>query len=232
MYQELVDADIRHLNDERQAERGSDAGEWHPSGLTDCARKAVYAYKGYEPSDEKDFRSIRIMSRGTDIHEYIQDLLLADAANTDGMEFLPEVKVDTHGIKGSCDGLLRYDEGEPWEVQEFKSISPNGKRFLKGQPKPEHVKQARIYQRGLKEMGYNVKDTICIAYFDRDDFSVAEFRVDAWLDAEWYEFLGEVAELEDHVMEGTLPDRMPIVKGKKYWLCGYCEYATRCWEGE
>lgn len=224
MYQELIDADVREVNDARQAERGSDTGEWHPSGLVDCARKAVYSYTGTPPSDVKDMRSIRIMNQGTNIHEWVQALVTVAEP-----DFLPEVKVDHAGLKGSCDGLLPVGDGF-YEVQEYKSISPNALRYMKG-AKPEHIKQARIYHRCLRAMGYLLTDTIRIVYVNRDDHSVTEYEVDAWLDVEWYEFLAEIADLEDHVHEGTLPDRMPLdPKGKKYWLCNYCEFATRCWE--
>lgn len=232
MYQELVDAFIGARNDARQAERGSDVGEWHPSSLSGCPRAAVYDFKGYAKSDPKEMRNIRIMDRGTEVHEVLQKWMMYELGPD---LYMPEVKIDTHGIKGSADAILK--DGDVWELQEYKSISPMGKRYMSG-PKPEHVKQARIYHRCLMEQGYEMSSTIRIVYVDRDDWSVDEYDVDAWLDVEWYEFLGEVADLEDHVMEGTLPPRMPLEydpKGKrppkKYWLCEkFCDYRTRCWE--
>ena len=239
MYQELIDKDILARDAERQSERGSDAGEWHPSSLTGCPRKAVYDFKGYEPSDPKDIRNIRIMDRGTEIHQEVQGMMIRETllAGLQPSDYRIEVKVDTHGIKGSVDAILQG------EVQEYKSISPQGKKFMKPkpfgkdgpgnepQPKPEHVKQARIYQRCLKEMGEEVTDFVRIVYFDRDDWSVLEFVEPAWDDIEWYEFLSEIGELEDHVEDGTLPGRMPLdSKGNKFWLCRYCDYRTRCWE--
>lgn len=238
MYQELIDADIELANDARQQDRGSDAGEWHPSGL-DCLRKAVYTYKGYEPSDGTETRSIRIMQRGTEMHEYAQGLMIALAKRDNDIDFIPEVKVNSHGIVGSCDGILKVEDG-PWEVQEYKSISPQGKKFLYPKPygkhgpgnvpkaKPEHVKQARIYQRCLKEMGMDMSPSIRIVYFDRDDWSVLEFKVQEWLDVEWYEFLGEIAEAEDHVADGTLPERLDV--GIEKYPCMFCPFRTRCYE--
>jgi hypothetical protein len=245
-YQDLVDEEIQARNDARQAERGSDKGEWHPSSLTGCQRAAVYDYTGTERTDEPEIRNIRIMDRGTSIHEEVQAMVVRSCIRR-GLSpheaFLVEVKVDHAGIKGSCDGLLKT--GTKWEVQEYKSISPTGKKFMhpkpfgkrgpgnEPEPKPEHVKQARIYQRCLKGQGFDVTDTIRIVYFDRDDYSVWEFEVEAWLDVEWYEFLGEIADLEDHVQADTLPYRMPMTEKKgrleRNWQCGYCPFATRCW---
>ena len=241
-YQELVNADVQHRNDARQEERGSDAGEWHPSSLTGCPRRSVYDFKGYDKTDETEIRSLRIMDKGTDLHEEVQAMVIRHVLLNGGQpsDYTIEVKVEHAGIKGSCDGIL-YGE-----VHEYKSIGPNGKKFLYPkpygrrdgtnipQPKPEHLKQARIYQRCLQAMGVWVKPTVTIVYFDRDDGSVLQFQRDAWLDVEWYEFLAEIGELEDHAYSGTLPPRLPFEEKKgetvKNWECGYCPFATRCWE--
>jgi hypothetical protein len=244
LYQELIDNYIQKRYDKHQEERGSDKGEWHPSSLTGCPRAAVYDYKGYEESDPTEMRSMRIMDRGTEVHEFIQAMVTESIIAKEGQpsDFLPEVKVDHAGIKGSCDGLLKVD-GDLYEVQEYKSIGPNGKKYLYPKPygkrgpgnvpqaKPEHIKQARIYHRGLKAMGYAVTDWCTIVYIDRDDWSVLEFRVNAWSDVEWYEFLAEIADLEDNVHEGTLPDR-PAEYERTKFPCSYCNFNTRCWEND
>lgn len=232
MYQKLIDDFISAQDAKRQEARGSDAGEWHPSSLTGCPRAAVYDYIDEPVSDEKAMRSIRIMDRGTQMHEVVQALLPEGARI--------EVKIDYAGVKGSCDALIPVPcpvcamspcspqcetPGEYWyELHEYKSISPIGKKYMKGKPKPEHVKQVRIYHGCLRAMGYNLTDTVRIVYFDRDDWSVVEYEEPAWLDVEFHEFLGEIADLEDHVEAGTLPDRMP----DDFWLCRYCDYRTTC----
>ena len=174
------------------------------------------------------------MQRGTEMHDYVQDKVPG---------LTPEVKVDWGGIKGSCDGLLLVGEDEDgplYEVQEYKSIGSNGAKFLypkpygkKGPgntpvPKEEHVKQARIYRECLREMGYNVTTTIRIVYFNRDDWEVLEFEVPAWTEGEWRSFLDELADLEAHALDGTLPQRPPYDREK--FPCSYCNYRTRCWE--
>lgn len=229
MYQDIIDGFIQTRDAKRQEERGSDAGEWHPSSLTGCLRQAVYSYTGEPVSDAKAVRNIRIMDRGTEMHEVIQAETIRHILSNGGApsDYQVEVPVRYAGIHGSSDALLKVDEDESgplYELQEYKSISPMGKKFMKGEPKPEHVMQARIYHACLRAMGWNLTDTIRIVYLDRDDWSVVEYIADAWLDVEFHDFLGTIATLEDHVEEGTLPDRMP----DDYWLCRYCDYRTTC----
>lgn len=229
MYQQLIDNVISARDHERQEERGSDSGEWHPSGLTGCARQAVYSYTGVPVSDQKDVRSIRIMDNGTRMHEEIQAALTAAVPGT-----LLEVKVDFGGVKGSCDALMPVGDGveadadaglKPlYELQEYKSISPNGKRFLKGEPKPEHAQQARIYHWALTGMGYMLDDVIRIVYMDRDDWSIKEYLIDPFTSEQAEAFEAFIAVLDNHVEEETLPERMP----DDFWLCRYCDFRTIC----
>ena len=200
MYQDLINEAIRARDDLRQADRGSDAGEWHPSSLAnDCKRQAVYSYTGEPVTNGRQDRNIRIMDRGTEIHEEVQAMVIRSILAKGGQpsDFLAEVKVDAFGIKGSSDGLLAVADGVEddehgggltvpvYELQEYKSISTVGLKYLKpkpfgkpgplnaAKPKPEHVKQARIYYACLQEQGY-LLDGIRIVYIDRDDWSVTE----------------------------------------------------------
>lgn len=231
MYQEIIDEAIRERDAARQAERGSDADEWHPSGLFGCERQAVYSYTDAPETDERQVRNVRIMDRGTEIHEEIQEWVLAKHPG-----FLPEVKVEYMGVHGSCDGLLPVGEGLPdgdpemsalatvYELQEYKSESPFARKFRKNQPKEDHVNQARTYYECLTLMGY-LLDGIRIVYVDRDDWSVQEYEVEPWTPAEAKLYLwGKIASLNEHVAAETLPDRMP----DDFWLCRYCPYYTLC----
>lgn len=226
VYQPILDAHFEAIASVREPD-----GFFHPSSMTGCDRLAVYEKTGTPKSDEKSIRNIRIMANGTRMHAEIQGLV-QDAYPG----FLTEVEVDFAGIRGSCDGLLPIADGVPdtdhfadlqpvYELQEFKSISPQGKRFLKGSPKPEHEYQARIYYWALERQGYLLSG-IRITYFDRDDWSVQEFEVEPWTPEQVAGFEALLSDLEAHAEEGTLPGRMD----KDYWLCRFCEYRTRCWE--
>lgn len=218
---------------EQYEERPGD-GFLHPSSLAGCYRQAVYEAQLTEPTDAKDVRNIRIMGNGTHFHDRIQAIATREIPG-----FLTEVKVEWNnvigtGVTGSADALLPVGDGldtdtdEPkpvYELQEFKSIGPFGKKFLKGKPKPEHVKQARIYYWGLQQMGF-LMDGIRIVYFDRDDWSVLEFEVEPWTDAQEAEFESDIEILASHVEGFTLPDRLE----PEAWLCRYCQFRTRCWD--
>lgn len=242
LYQPIID----RMFLDRQEDRPPD-GFFHPSSLSGCARMTVYEVTGTEPSDEKDVRSIRIMGEGTDMHADIQAEM---AKRFPG--FLAEVKVDCLDIRGSVDGLLPVSDGvsgaaERWveehktippyellspvyELQEYKSGGDYKIKMLKrkGAPDPQHVKQTQMYYWALGKMGY-LLDGIRIVYFARDDWSVLEFEVEPWDEAECRSFEGELGLLRLRVEDGTLPDRLDQ-KGDMAWLCRYCDFRTRCFK--
>lgn len=238
MYQKLIDAKILERDEARQADRGSDEGEWHPSGLFNCERQAVYNYLGTPVTDGREIRNVRIMDRGTEVHAQVQEWLLEAHPNA-----LVEVPVRYGGVHGSCDALLPISDGfcidcdnlpscphdpemlEPvYEVQEYKSESPMARRYRKNKPKDDHVRQARTYAECLAKQGYLIAG-IRIIYIDRDDWSVNEYEVPEWTPEEAErELWSRIARLEQHVMEGSLPARMP----DDFWLCRYCPYFTTC----
>ena len=224
MYQQIIDDWALKRSIAKDKERGSDTGEWHPSGMVECLRAAVYSFTGTPKSDEKAARNIRIMDRGTEVHETVQGIMHAKYP-----DFIAEVPVRWQGFHGSADGLLPIADGvlndevvPTYELQEYKSMSPNAKRWMKA-PKEGHVKQARLYYMCLEEQGY-LLEGIRIVYFDRDDWNVIEFEVEPWTPEEVEAFLTEVDVLETHAEEGTLPDRMP----DDFWLCRFCDWRTTC----
>ena len=219
MLQDYIDRYFAALKEEREPD-----GFYHPSSLTGCDRQAVYERTATVKTDATDVRNIRIMARGTEMHELVQGILTLEVPG-----FLPEVAVEWDDrVVGTCDGLLPvgYDgDGEAiYALMEFKSISPQAKRYKSGLPKPEHVMQARIYYAALESMGYKL-DGIIIAYLDRDDWSVSEYEVWEWSEEDVEDFLAHLDDLDAHVEDGTLPERKP----EGYWLCRYCPFRTRCW---
>jgi hypothetical protein len=238
MYQELIDQ--MFLDDPNNEDRSGDM-KLHPSAISGCERNAIYSARGEEVSNPRDVRFTRIMGNGTMFHSRLQAYLLTRFPG-----IILEAPVKWGPISGSADALLPRDEFGPldaivYQLQEYKTISPNGKRFLQpsrgkgakypprdGGPKPEHVTQTRIYYLGLSKMGTVLTDTIRIVYIDRDDWSTLEFEVEPWTKEEGEAYLETLAELEAHLMDGTLPDKKP----DSYWLCKMCEFRTVCkgWE--
>jgi CRISPR/Cas system-associated exonuclease Cas4 (RecB family) len=233
MFQDVLDSALRRRHEAEQAERGSDAGEWHPSSLTGCERAAVYSYTGTPVSNETTPRSMAVLQRGTDVHNIIQAELIRQTLERGGspQDYLTEVKVDYMGVKGSCDALMVMADGfkdEPgpelervYELHEYKSIK--SLHFVKNSPKPEHVMQACIYAWGLMHTGYLISE-IRIVYVERETFKVIEHIILPWDEAAEAAFEDTLDNLNAHVAEGTLPDRMP----DDYWLCRYCDWRTLC----
>jgi hypothetical protein len=253
MYQEIIDE--MFVTDPRNQDRSGDM-RLHPSAISGCERNAMYKARGEAISNERDVRFTRIMGNGTDYHEKLQAFLIKKFPS-----IVIEPDVLWGPIKGSADALMpvgdglrtdKIEEGDPWpqtvyELQEFKTISPNGKRYIQGTkprklksgkfkpgrdaaPKPEHVKQARIYYYCLEKMGMLLNGVIRLLYIDRDDWSTLEFEVEPWTVAEGMIQEEVWADLEAHLMDGTLPDQEP----DDYWLCKMCEFRTTCkdWKDE
>lgn len=213
----------------------------HPSAISGCERNAIYGARGEPVSNERPARNTRIMGNGTMYHERLQAYLKERFPGA-----LMEVPVEWGPIKGHADILMPVADGSDgpgllspvYELADFKTISPNGKRWLQpsrgngkkhppraGGPKPEHVKQVRLYYMGLRRMGKLLTDNIRIVYIDRDDWSTLEFDdIEPWTGAEEDEQLERMAELEAHLWDGTLPEQMPDT----YWLCKMCEFRTTC----
>jgi len=249
MYQEIIDQMFVEANTDRAGDM-----KLHPSAISGCERNAMYKARGEEVSNERNVRFTRIMGNGTDYHNKLQAYLKDHFPG-----IICEQPIGYGPIKGSCDALLPIGEAvlvkdeamldgpkTVYELQEYKTISPNGKRFIQGTkprklksgvfkpgreaaPKPEHVKQTRIYYYCLQKMGW-LLDGIRIVYIDRDDWSTLEFEVEPWTDAEGAAQEEVWADLEAHLMDGTLPDKEP----DEYWLCKMCEFRTTCkdWKDE
>ena len=222
LLQPIIDQHFISIKEPREPD-----GLYHPSSLTGCDRQAVYERTGTEKTDDTQVRNIRIMARGTQMHSEVQEMM---AAKFPG--YLPEVKLRWGMVTGTCDGLLPVADGlqagvmtTMYELHEYKSIGPLGKKYKGAMPKPEHIMQARIYHAALLDMGYMLDQLIRIVYFDRDDWSVNEYEVAPWTTEEVEDFLAHLENLEDHAQNGTLPDR----KAPDYWLCRYCPFRTRCW---
>ena len=228
------------LEDPDNQDRSGDM-RLHPSAISGCERNAIYQARGEPITNPRPVRFERIMGNGTAYHNKLQAYIA-----TTFPDALIEHKALWGPIDGSADILMPVGDGT-YELADFKTISPNGKRFIQGTkprrlksgvfkpgraaaPSPAHVKQVRIYYTGLRRMGVPLTGMIRIVYIDRDDWSTIELEVEPWTIEEEDEYLENMAELEGHLMDGTLPEKQP----DDYWLCKMCEYRTTCkgWDDE
>lgn len=230
-----IDRHVGALETERQPD-----GKWHPSSISGCARQAVYGFRGVPKSDERAAKSKRILRIGHILHQFAQDAVMAEVG-VSIRAFYEEVKIDIPelNITGSVDGVLELYDGT-WVVLEFKTISSNGFKYAKELPKPEHVTQVACYLHALREHGSPARGIpplgdrltkAVVAYVEKQELSIAEYTVE-WSEQMRADLVSRAAELAWYEDGDELPDRLlPEKRGGKHWLCGYCEWNTRCWEG-
>lgn len=242
-----VDRYVSSQNEERKPDQ-----HWHPSSLFGCKRAGVYTYLGTPKSNPPGQRSLRIFRLGHLFHDFIQEAIEKDEEVT---TFYREVKIydPDLNITGHADGLIQLASGR-WIVLEFKSIGGWGFKS-KALPMEDHKGQARTYANTLKHYGgratngvtdgdgkliYDIDippiedlDTVRFCYISKETGETKEY--DVQLTDASVEALGErVGEMDRHVREGTLPDRLPFEMKKaglsKNYLCeSYCDYRDMCW---
>lgn len=222
--------------------------KFHPSSISGCARKAVYAVRGVEKSDPPGPAQMRVFFIGSRFHEIAQAAVKASPLVA---EVYTEVRVDIPelNVTGAADQLLIFENGTA-EMQEFKSIkegfkTKNGGFGFKAltEPKDDHLKQARVYMLGLRRHGGVGDDGTIIpplgdrltrvrfTYIEKQTFDTKEYVVE-WDPAWEQEITGHLNELEQFRGDpDSLPPRQPDRNSFPCsWRTGCCEYFTRCWE--
>lgn len=251
--QAALDSYVAEIEEERLPD-----GRWHPSSLSgECARKAIYAVRGVEPTDPPDERARRVFRVGHVLHEFAQT---AVERSPDVEKAYHEIHIDDPelDITGDSDDLVLFKDGT-WELQEYKSKNSNSMDFAlkKGElPERAHVVQAGVYLLVLRRRGGVAKDrdtgltTIIpplgdaltrarITYLSKDDMRVEEFEV-PWDDRAEALIREHLEYLEVYrQVEWSLPPRLPLNGKKKHWMCewkrkdgtgGRCPFFTRCWD--
>lgn len=171
-----------------------------------------------------------------------------------------EVKVLIPGLKvtGSADSLVLLDDGT-YEVEEFKSTKSSGimwaNRAAKKsggpgfQPKPNHVSQGLAYVYAMRHFPFYVENEPAppirfeplgdrltkfrVTYFGKDAGEILEFVYTITPDWE-AQFEKYIEDLERYRSpDAPLPPRLARDDdGKKNWLCGYCQWRSRCWDDD
>jgi hypothetical protein len=70
---------------------------------------------------------------------------------------------------------------------------------------------------------------ILMLYVEKEELQMWQYPL---LPEPWWDTLvpNKVNELDLwRADEESLPPRLPIVGGKKNWLCGYCPFKDKCW---
>lgn len=222
---------------------------WHPSSVSGCERKAVYAVRGVEKSDPPGPQNMRVFFIGSRFHEITQAAIKASPLVA---EVYTEVRVDIPelNVTGAADQLLIFEDGTA-EMEEFKTIKEGFRNRQGGgfgfkaltEPKEEHLTQARIYILGLRRHGGVGDDGTVIpplgdrlqrvrfTYIEKQTFDTKEYVVE-WDPAWEQEITGQLNNLEQFRGDpGSLPPRQPDKDSFPCsWRTGRCEYFTRCWD--
>lgn len=204
-----------------------------------CDRQAVYVRRGAEKTDPRSGRSRRTLYLGSLLHALVQDALseYADLDAPLGTEVVTEVKIDVPEweFRSSADGLVIMPDGKAFLI-EYKTVSEYG--FKKTLPQEPHVGQVTAYGWALRNYGSGesfvspLGDKLtraCIVYINKSNLDMKL----CWLDLNDEtdrKIEDKITDLSTFVKHDLLPDRLPGTYVKRDWLCGYCEYATRCWD--
>jgi len=231
-----LDDHVRGKFDEREPD-----GLWHPSSISGCLRQSTYADRGTAVTNPREVRSMRILRVGHLLHGFVQDAVLGQIGQT-LRRYFPEIAV-AHarlGIVGHTDGLAEMDNGT-WEVHEYKTINSMAFKY-NDLPKPDHELQACVYIKCIREYGLpglsvpplgEALSRARLIYVSKDDLRIEECTV-FYTEAKDQEIERRIGVLQLHREAGSLPARLPMTVKKgvetRAWQCGYCPYATKCWD--
>lgn len=218
----------------------------HPSGAYNrCIRETWYKMVGAPMTNPPEPKAKRIFGTGHSTEDRIQDLLKKKIDVIDANH-----KIQTHPkplqlpICGEID-LIMNDDGQPVPV-EIKTA--NSRNFhdgnymrapAKDRPYEKHCWQVTPYMKVL-EAPYAY-----VVYECKDDHEMAVHQV-KWSDEAWTKILDKFSEIEEYVLSGTEPERLPEaeialykisskkgqVRQVKPFECRYCDFQTGCFSKE
>lgn len=217
-------------------------GMWHPSTVSGCARKAIYAMRQTEITDPVNDRQKRNFYVGKVWHSNFQ----AAIAAVPELDVYTEVRIliPDFNTTGDGDQVVIFPDGSA-ELEEFKSIGDWPFKKLE-EPKADHLKQVRPYMIGLRLFGGvdengrvlpplgDRLNRVRFTYIGKERLDLKEYVVEydpVWED----EYRDLIAELNSYMADpNSLPPRLkPEGKGKVHWMCdwgwGRCEFYTRCY---
>lgn len=195
------------------------------SSFGGCLRANLYKARGYE--EHHDFGTLLTFEQGHKIHEVIQELL-----SQAGMMISMEKEIETiPGVPGHYDGLFKYLGKSLLEIKsvgygQFERLFKFGQR----QVSKKYKIQAHLY---MKKLGVNKvvflfvnKNRQCSDEFAKEfpgaNQQLLEMVID--FDEDFYdkEIIKRKAEYDEHITNGTLPER------KSCSECDYCPFLAKC----
>lgn len=205
MLQELIDGQLKLKRDEEKKTRGRLIS---PSSLGGCLRKGILMERGAEgrPFDE---RTLRVFKAG-----YLFEAFVMDTLRATGHLVAEQKPVEWRGMKGTLDGLVRYD-GKV-HIMDCKSVHSGKFDWLDREGVSESYQlQLAFYWRAVKESGEfdNLADTGIIFYIEKECLLVKEMPVDCAGIQDKVE--SKLAAIE----EARSKDELPPEKAERDWEC-------------
>lgn len=197
-------------------------GEYWPSQIWQCLRKQYLMRVSPIPMP---LESLRTLTLGTIIHEFIADILKKE----ESIRVMSEVPIriphpTRHDIviSGRADDIIIITVGKTRYVVEIKTIDDlETKRQRNFIPKIEHKAQLNLYLKaypGAKGI---------LLYIDRSNFEMEEFEVN--FDPELFnDSISRVELLHEYLTKRELPPPEAKNNPEMQWQCSYCEYRNKC----
>jgi len=210
---------------QEQAGRPRGGSIW-PSSVGLCLRKAIYQYRGCEPTNPPPPRLLRIFEVGKLFEKFILEML-----EERGVLVAAQLEVKSLFFSGRIDALVR--QGTQLYVVELKTIHSKG-FIYRDLPYAHHEVQALVYHILAELNGWAPLAPPHLVYISKDDLLIDEYVVSLQKKVEVERLMREAAA---YARDGRLPPRLE--GGPRRWECWHeagqrpaCEYFDLCWGGK
>lgn len=183
------------------------------SGISSHPRDSVLSLLNlpedkYKFKDTDNARGLKLMAKGTWMHEYIQEKFMNMGILREGdLEEGLRIQDSEYIFSGHPDGVLTFSDKQV--LLEIKSINPWGFKAIK-EPKIEHYQQAQAYMHFVsKHYDFDLQQAMFI-YADRssDNMDFKTFLVDR-NEAVIEMILNKLRLMKEHLDNGTIPAMQP-----------------------
>lgn len=213
---ELVEIINKHLETRSEPYFKQRQG-FAPSDTNDCARRAVYFFRGVTINPTHDARTYRIFDNGHGVHDrlgrYFDEMGIIIAQEKQISYEMPPIP------KAFIDLIIDWHGPT---ILELKSISEEGFAYRKqfNKPKDDHVQQVRVYGR-IEQI-----DRLFIVYENKNTQELLVFKVEQDDDEinKLFKKWEKIWAMKDNE---SLPKRP--VKSPESKKCQWCEVKDICW---
>ena len=254
MFEQIYQDYLLVKNEENRKDRyDGNEGWYHASGAGLCSRKLYFeSVEKATPTNPPNKSSMRKMRVGTILHQDIQDSLILynniynniqDNIKKDNIlqsnitqeynvkfDVEGEIRLPSLNVRGFYDVVSRDCSAEKtvklYDIKTTASFSfarKFSRKLISPQENRNHYLQLGTYGLGLREKGLDV-DQMSIIYYNKDNSTMREVVVpNMFIDEAkryWYTINEEHSKGLPGFNFGTSPANA--------WICGYCQFKSRC----